>query len=524
MLQGGSPAADGDVGYRLIFSDGMLGGGQVVKTFTPKPTSIKQVVANLRECQDFMFEDICTKRNVDKRGMRDKGNSIYISGLDGSLRKPLRTDEDVAKFLFYGCQNTALPSLEVELVNARSRTSGGVDASGKESRAKAADYQEQLEDENTKLKAAALKTERQLAELDRRVTHTHEHADAIVSHLRNEFTRNLKDQVTDLNGKIAKLSTETFELRKDLKETKAHLQKVEKTDLDGYNFLHAEHTKLDESTADRFQNVNNEIQDLKLNDVELKEEDERINLDLKKHKVATEVETKRLDSVKVEITKWREEEDQMDARMKAGFEDAAANLKKAREELEASLKATHEELLAADAALEKWAHDNSDATHKRIDEEQTKMGERLDAGFERAEVELNKLREVMGSSLKNQVDMLTDTLNNGIRDLSQKITVNDSTIHRKTDALTQQTELSFKQFQERLEEMAKVERNRFASIEKNFTEVMAKTRSDMRIEVERLRGDTDQEQARLDQDLTDLHTKHDLTSRRSTFSSPSSGT
>lgn len=506
----------GDEGYRLIFSDSLLGGGQVVKTFKPKAGSIRDVVAHLRECKDFKFEEICTKRQVDKKGMSPNGNGIYIHGIDGPLRRPLRTDADVENFFHQEKRATPMPSVEVELVNARMRPSvdEGEALPAVEAKPKV-DRQELLEDENEKLRAAALKTDRDLKELERKLSNTYEHAEAIVSSLRHEIFAKFKEGKDDVSAKFSKLHHLADETRTELASTKAHLAKVEKVDKEGYDYLFKESAALTNSTQERFEDVDREVQDLKLRDHELSEEDQRIYEEHKGFKLQTEAELKRIAAEAEERRKSTESH--TNATMQQGFEQASSNLVAAKQDFDAQLKTLREDLVAADAALDKWVHETNDATVKRFDEAGKQLNEKVDEGFSRSDVELGKLSKKTGASLKDEVEALSVSLNKDVQELAHKITVNDGTIHRRADGLTQQTEKTFKEFQERLEEMGRIERQRLANMEKNFTEVLAKTRSDFRIDVERLRGDTDQEQARLDQDLTDLHTKHDLTKQEINF-------
>jgi len=305
------------------------------------------------------------------------------------------------------------------------------------------------------------------------------------------------------------------ETRTDLTATQEHLAKVEKTDKEGYDFLFKKNSDLADSTQERFEDVERELNDLKTRDIELDDEDKRIWSEHLKFKEWTETETNRIETTAEERRKATEIE--TNQKMKEGFDHAAARLAATKEELDTTIKTLRADLEAEDARIDKWAHEANDTTNQKFDEAIAEMHVKVDAGFKQCNEDLDELSKMMGSSLKEEVEALAANLDEKMKDLANKVQVNDTTIHKRTDALTEQTEKSFKEMQEHLEEMGKVERQRLANMEKNFTEVLAKTRSDFRIDVERLRGDTDQETARLDQDLTDLHTKHDLTKQEINF-------
>merc|ERR1712028_40304 len=69
----------------------------------------------------------------------------------------------------------------------------------------------------------------------------------------------------------------------------------------------------------------------------------------------------------------------------------------------------------------------------------------------------------------------------------------------------------------RMDNLLKAERSRLGNIERDLSEGTAKLRSDCRAEVERVRVDYEQEAARLDADLSDLHMKHDVLKQEINF-------
>merc|ERR1719265_120604 len=65
--------------------------------------------------------------------------------------------------------------------------------------------------------------------------------------------------------------------------------------------------------------------------------------------------------------------------------------------------------------------------------------------------------------------------------------------------------------------MMKKERARLNALDQRITEESAKIRFECRSEIDRVRTDYEQEAARLDGDLNDLHTKHDVTKQEINF-------
>jgi len=414
-------------------------------------------------------------------------------------------------------RTTPLPSVEVELRNARLRTPAvaeGAEAFAAPA-AKAPDRTEELEDENEKLKAHTLNTDRQIKELERKLVNVSEYTDAVVNTLRNEIMGKMKEAKDDVSTKFAMVHKLADETKQELANTNAHVDRVEQVDKEGYNFLLSEHAKLTDSTHERFEDTNVEIQELKLKDLELGEEDTRIYKEHSEFRSFTEVETKRIETEAEERRKSTEY--QTNKRMEEGFEETSKSLLATKSELNAMVKTLREDSVAADAALDKWAREANDATIKRFDTAVTELDEKVERIDRNARHEMDRLSQMLGTSLKEEVDALSANINQSIEEIGAKIQANDGVIHKRAEGLTRQTEKTFKEIQERLEAQAKVERQRLAHIEKNFNEVLAKTKSDFRIDVERLRGDNDQEQARLDQDLTDLHTKYDLAKQEISF-------
>merc|ERR1712232_79767 len=136
----------------------------------------------------------------------------------------------------------------------------------------------------------------------------------------------------------------------------------------------------------RFEDTSVEIQELKLKDIELVEEDGRIYREHSELKSFTEVETRRIETQAEERRKSTEH--QTNKKMEEGFEEASKSLMATKSELNAQVKTLREDTAAADAALDKWAREANDATIERFDTAVTELSERVEENRLRAQSEM----------------------------------------------------------------------------------------------------------------------------------------
>eukprot|EP00927_Polykrikos_kofoidii_P077065 TRINITY_DN74054_c0_g1_i1.p1 TRINITY_DN74054_c0_g1~~TRINITY_DN74054_c0_g1_i1.p1 ORF type:complete len:821 (-),score=175.97 TRINITY_DN74054_c0_g1_i1:343-2646(-) len=503
-------------GFRLILSDIHIAGGQMMKTFKKTPKSISELLALL--CEHLPFEDVCVKHDVNVKKV-EKDGWLQVVGFDGPRRTPINGDEGLAEF-FRSVSHTLLPSLEVELAQSRGKPPAAkvktevapppVAASVTPKRGKdARDRVEELEDENFRLLRSVDRVERQLDELERKIDSSKEHAERLTNVLRKDLTQSQDTAFSMLQGDIDNLKEVDTRIHEDIAIIRKNITKVDEQDRAGYDELSKRLVALDESTNDRFEDVGLEIQGLRMTDQRLEEEDVRQNKELLRH----DKELQRLETVKVDVTVWKEAEEKMAAEMKEGFENAEKRLRETEAEIYQKIHDLHEEMVEADTALEQKLMEFSDKLEREI----ARVDADIKAGLEKAEENLVAAVAELNKKIDNEVQHLNDKMERGFKDLSRDVAAKDKAIHKRVDEVVATTELTFKGMTERLDEMVRVERARFNAIEKEIAETTTKLRSDLRSDIERVRTDYEQDTARLNEDLADLHMKHDVTKQEINF-------
>jgi len=372
---------------------------------------------------------------------------------------------------------------------------------------------EQLEDVNTKVQAENSRLERAMEELGRKLAASREEFSRNLGITQRELqssqeqaAKALQDQVDDLVKADAATLQELDVVRQDL-------ARVEAADNSGRQELLDLLETLGRRVESQFEEVNIEIKQLKEVDANLQEQ---ITSNLEEsrgvlHKHGEELQ--RLERVKVDAELWRKTEEEAEERITAEFADVRATLA----ETEAQLKAALEE---AQAALQQEIHNvNEDLQQncKRIDEELAKLNSDLEAAVEAAKQQLEATRAELERQTEEKVSALSESTDQRFESTRQDIVAKDKAINARVDELNVRTETTFVELNERLEEMIRVERARLATIERDLAEITTKMRSDFRAENERLRMDYEQEAARLDTDLGDLHMKHDVIKQEINF-------
>jgi hypothetical protein len=201
----------------------------------------------------------------------------------------------------------------------------------------------------------------------------------------------MKEASDDVVNKFSMLHNMADETRLDLTATKTHLAKVEKTDKEGHDSHTKTIEKLTDSTQERFEDVERELNDLKTRDIELDEEDKRIWTEHLTFKEWTEVETKRIETTAEERRKATEIE--TNQKMKEGFDHAAARLAATKQELDTTIKTLRADLEAEDARIDKWAHEANDTTNQKFDEAIAEVHVKVDAGFKQCNEDLDELSD-----------------------------------------------------------------------------------------------------------------------------------
>jgi len=373
----------------------------------------------------------------------------------------------------------------------------------------ARDRVEQLEDANFKLLRATDKLSRRIDELERVVTSNKEESRRNVAVAVRDMQTSQDKVVKRFDEQVATLQAKDESILADLDVVRKHGFMVEKQDNDHHEEMQKALRALDDRMQEQFQEVDEQIQDLRNMDDMLVKEDERQQGQLDEHLA----ELKRLEEVKVDVSLWQKHEDEMDARITREVSELSRRLQEAEEDLNMKItearriqKQDHKEICETVEVLRK----ENQEEHERIET-------KVDDGLQHAADELAKVRSEVLKDTETKVDALSEKTDAHFASVKQEVSNRDAAVNRRVDDLTSKCDTTFKGIDERLEEMLRVERARFGQIEKDMIESNTKLRADCRTEIERCRADYEKEAARLDADLGDVHMKHDVTKQELTF-------
>lgn len=175
----------------------------------------------------------------------------------------------------------------------------------------------------------------------------------------------------------------------------------------------------------------------------------------------------------------------------------------------AEVEATAVKFEERSASIEKDVADLRSTTSEAME----KCLARLDS-FDKRAVESDKLI----TEFRGLVDNVRSDQGALVKSVKERFVAAKEDVDAREKSLKQRMEdnhtnakASVQKLTDRLEGVVKVERERFSVVDKTIIEAATKVRSDLQSEVAALRGETEQEQSRLDEDLGDLHTKHDVT-------------
>lgn len=506
-------------GFRLTFADDALTGGQVMKTYkAERPGSVKRLIELLLEERSFRFADICKERGANMKHLDVDKGKFLVTGRDGHRHVPIISDAKLSEFLM-GVQYSPMPTLEIrvpqapptgssqpgEPVAASAPLPESVRGSGNEPR----DHTEKLEVENFKLLRSVDRVERQLDELERRITTEHDHTESLVELLRKELVNSQNTVVTKIDIDITALQAKDAHIEDRVDVLKGHIERVERITTMNKKELDRKIVELDESTTGRFEKNTEDLDELRMKDNLLEEEDVRLDKVLKEHFKLIE----NLDIRKVDMSLWDETEQAMQKYMDENFEQDRTRVNNLEAEIKASLEKLREDMVEADEALTKELKTLADYTDVRFEKSHAKM----DAGFVKVEHERAVLEKVMLTKVDGETTILRDKMNAGFRDLNKDLTDKNGAMTFRVDELKANTEKTFETQWAHIEEMVRVERARLGTLRKDLDEGLAKTRSDFRAEIERFRGDYEQDSARKEEDLNDLHMKQDVTKQEINF-------
>jgi hypothetical protein len=505
-------------GFRLVLSDDQLGGGQRIKTvkdLSAASCSIEKVVALLAE--HLGLQDLCRQRGLDVKKL-GAGGALQIAGLDGPRRVPIQSDADLTAFL-NNLQHTCLPSLEAQLAGgagAAADASGPPAKRGREPR----DRVEELEDEKFKLMRATDRTDRRVDDLERLVTGNVEEGKTLVERAKREFQKVLEETTKSLQGQLDGLRLADAEALKQIDVVRKQVESFDKGDKKQLN-------EINHALADFRQNVEAQLDDVSTELEDLRGEDERLKADAQELRKgqedgfnASKAELARIEALvegfrtsKVDAAHFEKHHDELGKRMSKEVAGHVENLGRHRMEVESMLRAEAEERAKQDAALDSGLRQAWDRLNGEL---QTLMGA-IETGLQKASEDLEGLGAGLRKERDTRFNNVTDSTTKMLEELKQELEVATAATAKKTDVLTKKTETTFQALNERLEEMVRVERTRLGTIERNLADTNIKIRSDCRADLERVRTDYEQDLARLDADLGDLHMKHDITKQELNF-------
>jgi len=505
---------DDDIkGVRLILSDGAIGGGQRVKTFSFKPVTVQDVLTLLTE--HLGLNEVCGMHAIDPATLEREGSGLTLAGIDGPRKMPLKGDAGLVNFIST-VQHTRLPSIEVSLTRKGPRVpdakvtdfSGDVAERQKRGR-QARDKVETLEDSHALLLKGIEKMTRRILELERLVRENKDEAARNLTLARKEIDASEEKIKKEMSVQVEKLKASDRSILADLDVVRKHSVHVEKEDIKHHEEMKQSLADLGERMQAKFDELDETIEELREVERELAAEDARQQEVLNSHGEELE----RLEGAKTDRTEWREEEEAMAERITKEVDRIHKRVDEVEEDLNAKIVEAKE--------IEQKDHaqicDRLEKHKIQTKEEFARVEGLLDDAIKKAEKELAEVQEEVLLDTKTKVDELTESTRERFEKTKEDIDKKNNAMNRRVDDLTANTEATFKVVNERTEEHLRVERIRFGTIERDLVDTNTKIRSDFRAEVDRVRADYEQEAERLHTDLNDLHQKHDVTKQEINF-------
>jgi chromosome segregation ATPase len=517
--------------FRLMLSDTMVEGGQRVKTFSlargeVDVMSMQSLVDKLREhlgfgevvkerLGEYAKEHKVSQDNLGKVAWLLSTGGFSIVGIDGSRHAPIRSDGQLVSF-FKTIRNSRLPSVQVKLappvaVHAAPAQQQGVAPSvpTPKHRRQEKDRVEELEDLNFKLTKATQKVNKAVEDVQRQMVTDKDEIQRRIASAQKEINEKFEAQLKQVALDLKKLSEADEATNSDVGDVRQQLQATDKRAVERHKEALRQMEDIKVDMADRFEEVHAEIQSLREEDERLTQEDHSQNQQLAAH----EKELQRLDSVKVQKVDWQAAEDAMSRRIDDELADVRRKLAATEKELKESIHQQRKELDAADKALGvklQTTTDRIDGELKRLDQELTDSVTKLNTLIVNTRAELE-------AQLSTEITKLSSSCDQRFHTLDVFTKASDKELRQSLKDVDSKAEATFTKVFERLENLVKAERSRLGNIERDLQNLSTKLRSDCRAEVERVRVDYEQEAARLDGDLSDLHMKHDVVKQEINF-------
>jgi len=386
------------------------------------------------------------------------------------------------------------------------------------------DQIEELEDANFKLTRATDRVERRLAELERLIATTDERTERTVGIAQRELTAVLDKAVLEMNQKIAGLKEDDASILKEVEEVRQHSNSVKQLDAKHHKELLEQLDAFGLRVDEQFDEVNASLDKLQEEDSRLDAEAQAVKADHGLQLESHLEELQRLEETKVSVDMWQSEGNAMAERITKDVENLQEQFTKDMNDLNSRFEKECEltterfdkeqsERTTRDDELDRMFQE----TTSRLDAELAKMDSDTQAKFKAASDALEETRQSLSSSFEAQVSELSSKTEKHFDQLEHTVEHKDEKIHKRVDELTAKSEATFQSIAERLESMVQEERARLGQLNQDLSENIIKVRSDLCGTVERVRTDYEEEAARLDADLGDLHMKYDVTKQEINF-------
>jgi hypothetical protein len=516
--------------FRLMLSDTLVDGGQRVKTFNLSRGEVDLMTMNslLDRCRDhFGFDDLLKQRfgREQKAGGATtagpftdcwsrvntllNAGSLSIMGIDGSRHAHIRSDEQLVGF-FKNVRQSKLPSLEVKLmpivqtqpVPARSLPVA-LGRKGEKDRV------EELEDINMRMSKATRKVELALDAAMRQAAHDKDELQRQITILNTDISTKMEAEFKLVREDVKKLFKADESQISEVTDVRKLIIAVEKRANDLHNNVLGQMESMANDTNAKFQEVEAEFEKLRLMDQQLQTEDARQQQQLSAH----ENEMKRIDKAKVEKKDWEASCLELNTKIDEGVASLHKKIDIVDKDLSERLVTQRKELEAADEALGTKLQSTSDDLNDKV----RKLDQELHSTLTKLTDLCNGTRADLEAKLATDVGALSTSVDKRFNDLTSNSKSNDKEMKQSVATLDAKADATFQKLFDRLDNVVKAERARLGTIERDLVELTAKLRSDCRAEVERVRVDYEQEAARLDGDLGDLHMKHDVVKQEINF-------
>jgi len=428
---------------------------------------------------------------------------LAMVGTDGSRHVPIRTTEQLIDF-FKNIRNSKIPSLEVKL----SQPAVVQEVPGNARRAPG-DRVEELEDMNFRISRSTQSLQKSVDELQRSCSSDRDEAKRLVALCSKELGGRIDSiyQSTASDGKLLQdtakgVASENSDIRKSLKD-------FEKKNAERHEKVLQQLDELTSSVSRKFEDMQAEIETLKQDSDKLGGEDERLDAAVKQ--VSAQV--LRLDKGQVQKDEWQADEIAMSKRITDEIAEVMKKLRGTEDEVRSFMDRQKTELQDHGKNLS----GDVQASTERLNAEMKKLQADVESGISQVVKNLDTTSADLKGMLTTEVNALSTKNEKRFDEVNAAVKASSKETTNCVDELGAKTEATFMGMEQRMDTLVKAERSRLGNIEKDLSESTAKLRSDCRAEVERVRVDYEQEAARLDADLSDLHMKHDVVKQEINF-------